>query len=197
VPAQSHSAPGAAKARQLWVSAHLNTASLMRLDKLVDRYNRMRKTYVAIQQMRRNGVPAPVVFALHYREADNDTTCSPAQGDPLTHKSVHVPKGRIPGQNPPYTFLEAAEDAYYSPELDHLDANNWSEIGAILWNCETFNGLGYFHRGLVSPYVWSGTQHYSRGKYVADGRFDPTAVDKQLGCAAVLKRLQDRGMAQL
>ncbi len=55
---------------------------------------------------------------------------------------------------------------------------------------ERYNGLGYYHKGLPSPYVWSGTDQYVKGKYVADGVFDPNAVDSQLGCAGLLLTMQ-------
>jgi len=35
---------------------------------------------------------------------------------------------------------------------------------------ETFNGLGYSKNGHVSPYLYSGTDAYSSGKYVKDGK---------------------------
>jgi peptidoglycan hydrolase-like protein with peptidoglycan-binding domain len=40
-----------------------------------------------------------------------------------------------------------------------------------------------------SPYLWSFSNHYTRGKYVADGRFSPTAVSQQVGAAVLLKQL--------
>ena len=51
---------------------------------------------------------------------------------------------------------------------------------------EQYNGLGYASKGLPSPYVWSGTDQYVSGKYVADGVFSATTVDKQLGCAGLI-----------
>jgi hypothetical protein len=53
-----------------------------------------------------------------------------------------------------------------------------------------YNGLGYANKGLPSPYVWAGTDQYTTGKYVADGVFDPNAVDRQLGCAGLLMAMQ-------
>jgi len=47
-------------------------------------------------------------------------------------------------------------------------------LGAIQWSC-TITWTG------PSPYVWSGTDQYNRGKYIADGHYDPHAIDKQLG----------------
>ena len=56
---------------------------------------------------------------------------------------------------------------------------------------EAFNGFGYRKKRLLSPYVWAATtKHTERGKYVADGKFDPNAVEKQLGAVAILKYLR-------
>lgn len=192
IPSLALASPKEQEAR--WNSAKLNPAWSIALDKLVSRYQRTQATYVQIQNMRPNGIPAAVCFGLLYRESDNDMTCSPAQGDSLSRRSTHVPRGRIPNVEPPYTFLQAAEDSYYSPQLDHMDAKDWSSIGAALDNSEGFNGWGYRNRGMVSPYVWSGTSVYQRGKFVADGRLDRSFVDKQAGVAAILLRFRERGI---
>ena len=143
--------------------------------------------------MRANGVPAAVAFCLFYREADNNMADSPAQGDPLTHLSVNEPRGRIPGKKPPFTWIACAEDAYYV--VDRLDLCNWRDTKSALDKIESFNGFGYRSHNIAAPYLWAGTSLYARGKYVRDGRFDPLAVDRQLGVAAILKRMQERGIA--
>jgi lysozyme family protein len=43
--------------------------------------------------------------------------------------------------------------------------------------------------GRPSPYIWASTDQYVEGKYIADGHYDPNAVDHQLGCAALLARM--------
>jgi lysozyme family protein len=51
---------------------------------------------------------------------------------------------------------------------------DWS-IGGMLTNLERYNGLGYANKWRrPSPYIWSGTDQYIAGKYVADGVYDPT-----------------------
>jgi lysozyme family protein len=45
--------------------------------------------------------------------------------------------------------------------------------------------------------LWSFSNHYTKGKYVSDGKFDPEAVSQQVGSALVLKRLVDRGAVVL
>lgn len=175
-----------------WSSARINPARSIELDKKVALFLRSRERYRSIETMRKNGVPSTILFGLHYREADNSFSCSLAQGDPLTHRSRNVPRGRLPYKAPPYTWEECAIDAVY--HVDRLDLSDWKRIGSGLEAIENYNGAGYRRRGIPSPYVWAGTSAYERGKYVSDGRFSPTAVDRQLGVAAILKRMQTRGI---
>jgi lysozyme family protein len=53
----------------------------------------------------------------------------------------------------------------------------------------TANGLGYAARGVPSAYVWSGTDQYISGKYVADHVYRASAIDVQEGCAPILARM--------
>lgn len=46
---------------------------------------------------------------------------------------------------------------------------------------ERYNGLGYYNKDKISPYVYSGTSIYTGGKYVRDGVYDANVVDKQPG----------------
>ncbi|MBD1809687.1 peptidoglycan-binding protein [Microcoleus sp. FACHB-SPT15] len=70
----------------------------------------------------------------------------------------------------------------------------------ILWYCERYNGWG-FQTGAGrnttpprrSPYLWSKTNHWIKGKYTSDGRFNPNAGSLQVGVAAILKRLEQLG----
>src|SRR5690606_14680775 len=67
---------------------------------------------------------------------------------------------------------------------------DWS-IEGTLDILERYNGLGYRNKGLPSPYLWAGTDQYVKGKYVADGKFDPNHVDRQLGVAPILMKLRE------
>ncbi len=104
-----------------------------------------------------------------------------AQGDFFDSKSIHVPAGRGPFES----WEDAAVDALVNCAPYAARNKDWS-IGGILTLLEQYNGLGYASKGLPSPYVWSGTDAYVAGKYVADHVFDPKAVDKQLGCAGLI-----------
>jgi len=129
-------------------------------------------------------VPWPVIAVIHERESSQSWTASLAQGDPWDRVSVHVPKGRGPFAS----WEEAAEDALVVCAPHAAKWEDWS-IGGALCLLEQYNGLGYAARGIPSPYVWASTDRYVKGKYIADGHFDPNAVDHQIGCAALLGRM--------
>jgi lysozyme family protein len=129
----------------------------------------------------KTGVPWAVIAVIHERESSQDWTASLAQGDPWSRVSVHVPAGRGPFKS----WEEAAIDALVDCAPYAAQNRDWS-IGGTLTKLEEYNGLGYASRGKPSPYIWSGTDQYTRGKYVRDGVYDPEAIDTQLGCAGLL-----------
>ena len=129
-------------------------------------------------------VPWPVIAVIHERESAQSWFASLAQGDPFNKVSVHKPAGRGPFM----TWEGAAVDALTHCEPYAARWEDWT-IGGALTLLETYNGLGYAAMGRPSPYVWSATDQYRVGKYVADGHYDPNAVDRQTGCAALLQRM--------
>jgi lysozyme family protein len=135
--------------------------------------------YQAIEA--KTGVPWFVIAVTHERESSQDWSRSLAQGDPWNRTSTHVPKGRGPFAS----FEDAAVDALKNCAPYAARNTDWS-VGGLLTMLEQYNGLGYFNRGTPSPYIWSGTDQYVKGKYVADGKFDPNVVDRQLGCAGLI-----------
>ncbi|MBE0623316.1 MAG: hypothetical protein IH606_00765 [Burkholderiales bacterium] len=116
-------------------------------------------------------------------------------GDPLTARTVHVPKNRPTG-NPPFSWEASADDALRWEKLDQW--TDWSAAG-VLFKWEKYNGFGYrkHHPDVLTPYLWSFTNQYAKGKYVADGQFDPNAISKQCGAAAMLRTLVNSGAVSL
>jgi lysozyme family protein len=129
-------------------------------------------------------IPWFVIAVIHEREASQSWKANLAQGDPWNKVSIHVPKGRGPFQS----WEEAAVDALANYDPHAAAWKDWTAGGALTL-LEEYNGLGYAARGVPSPYVWASTDQYRKGKYVADGHYDPNAVDHQLGCAALLSRM--------
>lgn len=129
-------------------------------------------------------VPWYVLAVIHEREASQSWLANLAQGDPWNRVSVHVPRGRGPFAS----WEAAAEDALRNCGPYAARWTDWS-MGGLLTLLEEYNGLGYAAHGVPSPYVWASTDQYHSGKYIADGHYDPNAVDHQLGCAALLARM--------
>jgi|SRR5215831_8759352 len=132
----------------------------------------------------KTNVPWFIIAVIHEREASQNFKSNIAQGDPWNRRSTHVPIGRGPFAS----FEDAAFDALANCAPFAARWGDWS-FGGALTLLEQYNGLGYARRGLPSPYIWASTDQYVRGKFVADHQFDPNAVDSQLGCAALLKRM--------
>lgn len=144
----------------------------------------------AAKELAKQGYNIPWWFiaVTHYREAGFDQNGSPrwdtylGNGQALNKKTTIVPKGRGPFK----TWEEGATDALvYAPPYAAKN-KDWS-IGGALAKIEEYNGLGYSNKGIPSPYVWAGTDQYTKGKYISDGVYSPTTVDSQLGCAGILK----------
>lgn len=135
---------------------------------------------------RLTNIPWFVIGLIHSLESDLDWQTHLHNGDPLSKRTTHAPRGRPALGNPPFSWEESALDALRYDGLDEWD--DWS-ISGILYMLEKFNGAGYRSRGINTPYLWSGSQHYSKGKFVADGKFEAKAVSDQLGAGVLLHSL--------
>lgn len=142
------------------------------------------------------GIPWYFIAVIHNMESSLSFKGHFHNGDPLTARTKQVPKGRPPHGNPPFTWEESADDALKYQKLDKW--NDWSVAG-LLYKLEEYNGWGYRakHPHVLSPYLWSFSNHYSKGKYVADGRWSETAVSQQCGAAVLLRRMAEKGDIQL
>lgn len=135
------------------------------------------------------GIPWFVVAAIHYRESSQNFKCHLHNGDPLTAKTVHVPADRPEHGESPFTWTESAIDALE----DRAHPFQW-DIGGALSFCEAYNGLGYQKHGVMSPYVWSFTDRYKSGLFIADGTLDLERKDSRPGVASLLKMLIQLGV---
>lgn len=160
------------------------------IDACVDKIAAGRPKYEAVSK--KTGVPWYFIGILHNMECSGRFNQHLHNGDPLTARTVRVPAGFPKAGNPPFTWEASAEDALRLKKLDQW--TDWS-IPAMLFKMEEYNGFGYRSRGIRSPYLWSCSNHYSRGKFVKDGIFDPNAVSKQIGGAVILRRMSERQLA--
>lgn len=139
------------------------------------------------------GVPWFWIGAIHMRESSNNFYTHLHNGDSLNRRTYHVPKGRPvapPANGTKYTWLESARDALRQKGLQ--DISEWS-VPMLCFQAERYNGWGYRYSKSrpLSPYLWAGTQHYTRGKFVSDGRYSSSTVDPQLGVMPVMKAVLD------
>lgn len=141
-----------------------------------------------------SGVPWWFIAIVHGMEAGFSFTGHLHNGDPLGHRTVQVPKGRPKVWNPPSDWNSSALDAL---EIEgFLHQPDW-RLARVLYRFEGFNGYTYHALGINSDYLWSFSDQWTKGKFVADHKFDPNATSKQCGAAVMLRALVDAGDVQV
>jgi lysozyme family protein len=140
------------------------------------------------------GVPWHFIAACHALESSFNFRAHLHNGDfPLTSRTRQVPAGRPIKWLPPSDWESSARDALRL--LGFTGQQDWS-LERTLYRLEAYNGFGYRGYGVPTPYLWSFSQHYDRGKYVADGKFSYSARSQQCGAAVMLKLLDNAGEIQ-
>ena len=135
-------------------------------------------------------IPWYFVGIIHSLEASFNFKGHLHNGDPLRARTWQVPAGRPLVWNPPTDWVSSATDALAMKHYDNQP--DWS-IGQMLFRFEKYNGFGYRSHGIASPYLWSYSNQYTKGKYVRDGKWDANAVSLQCGAALLVKELVARG----
>ncbi|MFM5932151.1 MAG: hypothetical protein ACKOPQ_14705 [Novosphingobium sp.] len=137
------------------------------------------------------GVPWYFTAIVHGMEASFNFRSHLHNGDfPLSARTRQVPAGRPLRWLPPSDWESSAGDALRL--MGFAGAQDWS-LPRVLYRLEAFNGFGYRRMGRATPYLWSFTSNYDRGKFVADGKFNAKARSQQCGGAALLKLLEAAG----
>lgn len=140
-------------------------------------------------------VPWHFIAAVHALEASCNFRAHLHNGDfPLTKRTRQVPAGRPLVWLPPSDWASSARDALRL--LGFANQSDWS-LERTLYRMEAYNGFGYRKRGVPSPYLWGMSNHYERGKFVADGQWSATAKSQQCGGAVLIKALVDLGAVKL
>jgi len=124
-------------------------------------------------------------MAIDERESGGDILGYFGNGDRIIgtgNKTVDVPEGRGP-------FADWQTGCIDSLQYEGEDQVRLWTITRALYQAEAWNGFGPRNNGRQSGYLWSGTNIYTGGKYVADHTWDPNAVDLQLGVVPVIMRL--------
>jgi lysozyme family protein len=134
-------------------------------------------------------VPWYFISIIHSLEGSLNFHTHLHNGDPLSARTVQVPAGRPITGNPPFSWHDSAVDAL---KLDHLVPLPDTSVPGLLFAFEKFNGFGSRAHGINSPYLWSFSNHYTKGKFIRDHVFDPEAVSNQIGAAVLLRRIMER-----
>jgi lysozyme family protein len=136
-------------------------------------------------------VPWYFIGLIHGLEASYNFRAHLHNGDaPLSQRTRQVPAGRPRAWTAPYDWEASAVDALKL--MGFAGASDWS-LERTLYRLEAYNGFGYRKLGVPTPYLWSFSNHYEAGKYVADGSFNPRAKSQQCGAATTLKLLTEAG----
>lgn len=118
------------------------------------------------------------VGAIHYLEANRNWKCNLHNGERWDRVTRLVPRGKGPFDS----WEEAAIDALIELKRDM----KYGSLEEYLLIAEKHNGLGYLYKNNASPYIFSGTNRWLKGKFVADGSYDPDATTGQVGLATIL-----------
>lgn len=156
--------------------------------------NRPRYEFVS----KATGVPWFVIGLIHQMECELSFKKHLHNGNPMFSKDGRPIRTTDESKNRPAVWPapqgvdpwnHSAIDALTMPGKEFDKITDWS-IERIAYCLELYNGFGYrLYRGINSPYLWSYTNHYTSGKYVADKVWSKTAVSGQSGALAILKAM--------
>lgn len=142
--------------------------------------------------------PWYLVGILHCTQSRFDFSSHYYNGDPLSDRTVNYPAGKPTDGMPPFSWEQSALSA-----LRDFGAGNivvW-DVAHVLYFCESVHQFNYrdgYGKEVTppyrSPYLWAMTNHYIKGRFHDDGKFDPNSVYSSVGVAAVLKMIESRGM---
>ncbi len=182
----------AAEYYSLFTSAIVSPLHAGEINSIITQIIAHQDRYEAVE--RATGVPWFVIAIIHNMECGLKFNTHLHNGDALNRPTHNEPRGRPPGWDGTGTWEASAADALRYDRLDQF--SDW-DIARICFEWETFNGWGYRSHGIHSPYLWSGCQHYQRGKFVLDGQYSPNAISEQIGTAVLLKRMTERKLVTL
>lgn len=147
-----------------------------------------RARYESVQQ--ETQIPWYFIGCIHLLESSCNFKTHLHNGDPLTARTIHVPVGFPRYGTPPFSWEESAMDALSI----FADTKGFKSLGFQFHELERYNGFGYRKKGIYTPYLWSGSNHYTAGKFMSDGHYDPIAKSSQVGAACIYRYLEDRGI---
>lgn len=163
-----------------------------KVDTVVNLINASQERYQQLSDV--SGVPWHFIGGVHMLEASCDFGRHLYNGDHLERRTVNFPPGRPREGEPPFSFEFSAMHA-----LQDEGVVNWTDwsIPGMLFKWEAYNGFGYRFHGVNSPYLWGGSQHYTKGLFFPDHVFNPERVSAAIGVAVILRSMVDRRLVDL
>jgi lysozyme family protein len=174
----------------LFLTCVINKETLPSIDNIVDSIiaNKSRYEKVSIS----TNVPWQAIALVHYAEAGFNFNKHLINGDPLTDRTVNYPAGLPPKGAPPFTWEESAINCLISNAINKN--TDWSTKG-LLTALEKYNGSAYrLKYKMNTPYLWGGSNHYTKGAYTQDAKFDTNKVSRQIGVGTILKAMEAHGL---
>lgn len=166
-----------------WAQMQIEPGKVPVLDAIARKLIGKKPVYQKVEA--RLGVPWFFIAILHNRESSANFAGVLHNGEHIIgtgRKTRLVPAGRGPFAS----WEEAAIDALTMKGLHRIA--DWS-IERVCYEGERFNGWGYRNKGVPSAYLWSFSNIYKGGKYVADHVWSSSARDQQAGIMPLLKRM--------
>ena len=160
-----------------------------------------RHKYRYLRVEKATGVPWYMVAVIHNMEASLNFKKNMLNGEPLNRVTRRHPKGHGPWKTWEASAVEAMQrlKRKFGIKSHAKQILSPAKIACIL---ESYNGWGYFnyHQDVLTPYLWSGTNHYTKGKYVEKKKyyffgqyetdFDSSRVSLQRGAMPLIKLLR-------
>lgn len=161
---------------------------------VINKIDAARSRYEAVGN--KLNIPWYFIGIVHCMEGSLSFNVHLHNGDPLTAKTVQEPPGRPKTGTPPFRWEDSAEDALIYDRVSLW--KDWT-IPGMLYKFEGYNGYGYRSPTVAinTPYLWSYSNHYDKGKFVKDRVFSATAVSKQCGAAVLLRRMAEKQLISL
>ena len=126
-------------------------------------------------------IPSQLIAEIHFRESSCDFNAYFQNGDPLGKSTVNWPTGIYCETFSESAIMALTSEYFVDAKNNYSLTANSTDIVSMCAFAETYNGWGYRDKGYISPYVFSGTNIYTSGLYVKDGKFDKKAVDGRPG----------------
>jgi lysozyme family protein len=192
MPAPKFTSALAKEYSDLFNTCEANPDHASEIEGIISRIVTFKDRYQAVTNT--STVPWHVIAVIHNMECSLRFDELLHNGDPLTARTVDDPPGRPRSGQPPFAWEVSALDAL---QYDGLTTwTDWS-VGGICYKLEGYNGWGYRKHGINTPYLWSYSNLYTSGKYIADGQWSDSAVSRQCGAAVILRRMVEHGVIDL